>query len=91
MGPVTISTAALVHRLMLEFRILDGIIELGTLLLVAVGTELAALLMELEAGLGAVGIMTFITILLHRVMDMPHGELLLAILMALKTDLSLFR
>lgn len=51
MGSMAICTTPLIHRLMLEFRIVDGIIELRTLLLVTIGTELAALLVELETGL----------------------------------------
>ena len=88
---MAIGTAPLIHWLMLEFRILDGIIELGALLLVTIGAELTALLVELETSIGAMGVMTFIAILLNRVMDMLHAEFLLAVLMALKTDLSLFR
>lgn len=88
---MTVGTATLLHGLMLEFGVLDGIIELWIILLMAIGAELAALLVELEARLGAVGIMTFIAILCHRGMDILHGKFLLPVLVALKTDLALGR
>lgn len=88
---MAIRTAPLLHRLMLILGGLDGLVKLRTHLFMTVGTELAALLVQLKTGLGAVGIMALVAIILHRGMDMPHGKLLLPILMALKTDLALVR
>jgi len=88
---MAIGATPLIHRGMLVGGGFDILIHSRAQLLVATRAEGAARLVKLKPRLRAVRIMTLIAILTHRLVNMFHGKFVLPILVALKTDLSLFR
>ena len=91
MHPVACRTLSLVNGGMLVNRGFNGCINSRVQLLMASGTEFAAFFNELKRVVGTVRVVAIAAVLTHRRMNILHAEFILAVLMAPKTKLSLFR